>query len=222
VNSYAWLDAQLPVRSELTARQWNDDSRFAYLPPGPWGLPIGPFALVALLLACALLVMWIRWCASRLLLADVEATAQSSEGTPAQAWAACEPTERFVLMQVTAEHVANPRQRLVVLALIKKGLLVLDPDLRPGTSELEAYVRKQAAVSADLTNWEAAAGERSWHSVRFALFGAMAAGGVFLVTTQPGLQSDLAGLASGIVTIGGMAVKVRDIITQAIGRSGTA
>lgn len=218
VELSSWLDRELPVRSELTARQWYDDSRFSYNPPGAAGLPVGPVAWGGLFVACAAFVFWIGWCARHLFFADLQAVPPPGESTPAQAWAACSDDERFALMQVAEEHVANPRQRPVILSLIAKGLLVLEPDLRPRDRELESYIRNEGRASADLQAWEAAAGERSWHSVRLALFATMAVGAIFLLTTQPGLQSDLAGLASGIVSVGGVAVKIRDVVTRWVDR----
>jgi hypothetical protein len=211
VDAYGWLDRQLPVRSELTARQWFDDSRFSYSSGGL--LPVGPVAIAAFLLALAALVFGIRWSASRLFLADLRVPRHANAAALDDEWDRCEPHEKFVLMQVADEHIANPQQRTTVEELARKGLLILEPDLRPRTAALEARIRNEARTSAPLKEWEAASGERSWHSVRTVLFATIAVGGVFLFATQPGLQSDLAGLASGIVTAGGLAVKVRDSIT---------
>ena len=101
-------------------------------------------------LAVAAIGLWVFWNTRRFFYADVEAPVTSQIATTDfdAAWAACSPDERHVLLQVTREHVANPYQRPVVSELLRRGLLRLDPDLRPFSEDFEQFLLQQESKHA--------------------------------------------------------------------------
>jgi hypothetical protein len=167
-----------------------------YAPPGRfcWGWPsllVWPPFLVLLWAMCK----WIRWNARNLFFADLEQGA-APEGTASPTWAALTaPGDRFLVMQIFEENLANPGQAREVERLIKAGFLRLNPDLQPATAEFCAEVGKKAedpAFCAELGKWEQVEGAHSWRYMRTVVVAGLAALAAIL------FQSEITALAGAV------------------------
>jgi hypothetical protein len=179
--------------------------------PGPWR--VSGVALVGLALVVTAIGVWVSWNTRRFFYADVEAPATSQLASTdfEAAWAACSTDERHVLLQVTREHVANPYQRRVIGELLRRGLLRLDPDLRPFSDDFERFLLQQESEhGSELEAWERVEVSHSWHYTRMVLLASVGSLALFLVATQPSLQSSLLGIATGITGAITAGFKIRD------------
>jgi hypothetical protein len=222
------IDGMLPMENDIASRTHFQNSGFTYSPAGTLvpSLPISGIAVVALGLTLGPLVWWIRWNTNRLFLADYEASTPppvvSAPFDPVLKQRT--PEEQIVLLQIARERIANPGQRPVVERLLGLGLLRLCPDLRPWPHEFEEFLLKQeeerhaaVAMSEHVTE------EHSWQSVRLILAMGVAGLGFFLVATQPGLQSTLLGIASGVTSALTTGLKLREALVSWLpGRKGSA
>ena len=155
----------------MDARQRYNGAQYDYSPPGtlPWPWHVTGVALVCFAALLALVIAWIRWSRNRIFFAAHEGTA-AEEGPPAdpeKMWAGCTEDERYVLIQVEREGVANPYQQPLVSGLIRRGLLRLDPGLVPSTDALRQFLRNQEpALESGLAAWEQVHGGRGWGYMR--------------------------------------------------------
>ena len=134
LTPFHWADALLPIENDYAARERYKEGDFSSTPAASWlsQLGVSGWGVTCFVGIFALLTWWIRWKAVRLFFADQD-TATHETAAPAALWAQCTREERLVLICVTREHVANPHQRPIIEGLLKRGLLTLDPDLRPCT-----------------------------------------------------------------------------------------
>ena len=133
--------------------------------------------------------------------------------TPAELWTECSNDERLVLVRVVHEHIANPYQRPIVEALLQRGLLTLDPDLRPCSRGFADYIRaREPELQTSLREWEEVESGHSWRYARLVLLASVVGLGLFVVVTQPGLQSGLVGVASAVAAALTALMKLRDAI----------
>jgi len=213
------IDDMLPMENDIASRTHFQSSGFAYSPAGTLVpmLSISGIAVAALGLMLALLVWWIRWNTNYLFLADYEASSPPPVVSAPfdDVLKQRTPEEQIVLLQIARERIANPGQREVVERLLDLGLLRLCPDLRPWPHQFEEFLLKQekerhteVAMSEHVTD------EHSWQSVRLILAMSVAGLGFFLVATQPGLQSTLLGIASGVTGALTTGLKLRDAIVS--------
>jgi hypothetical protein len=214
------LDRRLPIESDLATRHRYSEGKH-YSPPG--SLP-GPWRVTGVAMVCfaamlALLVAWIGWCRNRIFYAAHESRSRGDAPSDFEkAWAECAEEERHLLIQVTKEGIANPHQQPLVADLIRRGLLRLDPDLQACSDAFQQFVRRQeAALASELASWERVHTGHGW-PVRngfVVLVGGLA---FFLIATQPGLQSNLLGIATGLTGVLTTGVKLRDAIAPWFGR----
>ena len=135
------------------------------------------------------------------------------KGAYERIWERCSEDERMVLLQIAMERIANPYQRPMVEALVKKGLLRLNPDVQPFSDEFAEFLRaKEGTNHVTLERWERVAALHSWRYGRLILAASVGGIGVFLLATQPGLQSSVIGIATGIAGVLTAGFKVRDAI----------
>jgi hypothetical protein len=216
-----WLDAVLPADDLIWTRHHAQAPTFTYSPEGT--LPAGASggAILGWLLTFGLMVWWIRWNTNRLFFADEESASHeplTSESFEA-VWNACQPDEQMVLLQITHERIANPYQRTVIQKLLREGLLKLNPDLQPSSEEFEQFLRqKERELRPTLLAWEQVQVSHSWRYVRLALLAGVTCIGVFLVVTQPALQSSLVGIATGVTGVMTTGLKARDAIASWLSR----
>jgi hypothetical protein len=220
VEALRWFDDLLPVENEILARQHFQEYGQMYSPEGTIipSFRASGIALVGFFATLGLLAWWIGWNSNRLFLADVDAPGTTPPGTCEEIWGGCSDDEKNVLTQLVHERIANPYQRSIVLALLDKGLLRMNPDVQPFSPAFEAFLRTQAAQrQSDVLAWERVNVRRSWRYSRVILAGAVAGVGVFLVATQPGLQSSVMAIASGITGLLTAGAKLRDSVTSWLG-----
>ena len=116
-------------------------------------------------------------------------------------------------MQVNREGVANPRQQQLVSRLIERGLLRLDPDLRPCSNRFRELISsRESELKEKLASWEHVSGAGSWRYARRVFVVSVGAVALFVVVTQPGLQSSLVGIGAGLTAVLGAGTKLRDVV----------
>lgn len=213
-EAYRALNGALPAESASLARLRYQSTSVRYVPRGSLG-PLGWTGLLGLGLIAAGLAAWIRWSAIHLHYADVTPGPAVADAEAASVWASLTEDERHVLEQATEEGLANPRQRTIVVGLARKGLLRFTPELRPATAAVRQLL---TAVRADRTHvdalaqWEHTHDGHSWQQAKPILLGALGVVAVFLVATQPGLQSDLVTAAGGVAALGASLQRVREFV----------
>ena len=216
-NRAAYLDLGSPAPYVSARQAANQDPELDFSPagtlPGPWR--VTGVAVVGLIVAIAVIVPWVRWNTNRFFYADIDPPAESeiASGDFDAAWARCEEDDRHVLLQVTREHVANPYQRPVINRLLRRGLLRLDPDLRPYSDDFERFLlRQESEHRGQLQEWEQVDVSHSWHYTRMVLLASVGTLAFFLVATQPSLQSGILGIATGITGAVTVGLRLRDAL----------
>lgn len=216
-----WIDGLLPVENELLARQhFRADEELSYSPQGTIvsAFKASEIALVGFAVTLVLLYWWIRWNSNQLFLADLDAAPVAASGTPQQVWARLQDHEKMVMVQIAREDIANPHQRWIVEKLLADGLLQLNPDVQPRSAELDAFLRSSDR-NEESAKWQADAdSRRNWQYGRLVLVSSLAAVGFFLIATQPGLQSGVVAIATGVAGILTAGSKVREAFTSLLAR----
>ena len=100
-----------------------------------------------------------------------------------QLWTGCALDEKLVLTHVAEEGLVNPDQRRTVLGLMRRGLLVLRPDLRVFNAAFSAFIR-EVRDGRQLAQWERPVGTVGWKQIRWGLAFLLVAIAVFLLSTQ--------------------------------------
>jgi len=111
-------------------------------------------------------------------------------------WSRSSDDSKRVILQVTAERIANPRARHVLKELLEEGALVFEPDLGPRPEWREELKKRLISESAQLRVWETPENATGWTSARWTLLLAMAGISFFLIATQPNLPAQLGALVS--------------------------
>jgi hypothetical protein len=216
-----WLYVLLPIDNDILVRQRFQDYRQTYSPAGTivsW-FRASEIAFVGFVLTLGLLVWWIGWNTNRLFLADLDESGSRPSGSLDDIWDGCSADEHMVLMQIARERIANPYQRPIVEGLLKKGLLRFDPDVQPFSSEFDQFLHaKEQALQAEVQHWERVNARHSWRHGRLILAAAVGGVGLFLFATQPGLQFNVVGVASGITGVLTAGFKFRDAVMAWLGQ----
>jgi hypothetical protein len=197
------VDELVPIENDILVRLHSFAERQTYSPDGTIvrRFRVAAITLAGFALVLALLYWWIRWNTNHLFLADLD------EGTPAsgdceQIWSDCKPDEQMVLIQVARERIANPYQRPTVEALLKKGVLRLNPDVQPFSEAFDTFLQgKVRDLQAQIADWQDVKVRSSWRHWRLVLAASVAGVGLFLIATQPGLQSSVVAVATGTTGI---------------------
>jgi hypothetical protein len=214
IAAHDWLNDLLPAESPLLAKLRYLDVPERYTPHGSLGA-LSWFGAGGVMLIIVVLSVWVRWSARHLHAADVTPAAPVPDGEVDARYDALPEEHRHVLVQATEEGIANPRQRDAVDALARGGLLTLAPDIQPASAavaERLKRVRTNDVEAEALRRWERTHDGHSWQAVRPLLFGGLGLVAVFLVVTQPALQSDLVGVAGSVATFGAALLKLRDTV----------
>jgi hypothetical protein len=214
VAVHEWLNNRLPAESALLARLRYYDVPWRYTPQGSLGA-LSWFGAAGITLIIVILAVWIRWSARHLHASDLTPAEPAPDAEVEARWNELPENHRYVLLQATEEHIANPRQRPAIEALARKGLLTLSPDIQPASGAVAALladVRANEPQAEQFRQWEGRHEGHSWQAVRPMLFVGLAVVAVFLVITQPGLQSDLVGIAGSVAALGTALLKMRDAI----------
>lgn len=219
LKPFEWADDFLPIESDLAARVRYEEADLTYTPQTLWTskLGISVWGILGLIGALGLLVWWVRWKQVRLFYADQEICPQE-HASPATLWEQCSADERMVLMRISDEHVENPYQRPIVVGLLQRGLLTLDPDLRPCSQAFAEFIATQQPALRDaLHQWESVESGHSWRYTRLVLLTSMGGLLFFLIATQPGLQAGLVSVAGGVTIALESLLKVRDSVVAWLG-----
>jgi hypothetical protein len=211
------FDGVLPTGNDVITRYRYQDSSADDPPPNM--LPgVGWVGLAGLGVILGLLWLWVQWNTQGIFYADLDSSPPAPLGNPSQcvrAWNRLNDEERLLLLQVSREHIANPRQKPLVINLLDKGLLRLAPDLQPATEEFAGFLRgKEQEMKEELRDSERVSGRHSWRYVRLILFVGLVGLGLFLGATQPGWQSALLGFASATTGLLSAVFKLQDTILQ--------
>ena len=216
LKPFHWADHLLPIENDYAARERFEERDYSYAPrTDSWSpLQVSWWGLAGFAATIGLLTWWIRWKAVRLFFSDHEGATLPSDA-PDRLWQDCSDEERLVLVRVAHDHIANPYQHPIVEALLQKGLLKLDPGLQPSSPALAQYIHERERDLADeLRRWEIVESGHSWRFTRMVLLASVAGLGLFLLATQPGLQSGLLGIASGIAGALTALMKLQDAVTD--------
>jgi hypothetical protein len=216
---FHWVDDMLPIENDYSARQWYEDQELSFTPPGTLfaGIRVSGWGLIGLVATYALLAGWIRWNARHLFFSDEEVYDPAGASFD-DLWDPCTQDERLVLIQIIRDHIANPHQRPVIRRLLRRGLLTLEPDLRPFSPAFEGYLLQRSEdLQVDLRVWEAVESRHSWRYMRLVLLASIGGLAFFLIATQPGLQSGLLGMATGITGVLTTSLKLRDAVASWLG-----
>jgi hypothetical protein len=177
--------------------------------------------------AAVVLVGVVRTVAGRVFLLDLPAPARvpevSSEGEPAghpelpeldrsalmdpvgesvtdelrSVWEGLEQPERMLLAQLAHGAVVSPRSRRALRRLLRLGLLVRDPALRPVSDSFGRFVRDRINLE-DLERWETTGSVSLWRQLRQPLFFVLIALAVLLFATQRQLFNETMAMISAI------------------------
>jgi hypothetical protein len=98
-------------------------------------------------------------------------------------WDACSEAEKLVLVQLAFENVVNPKQSVVILRLLERGLLRRDPALRLFNRSFALFITR-VRDPAEVSEWERPTTGFSWTDTRWVLFGFLLIGSLFLWATQ--------------------------------------
>ena len=129
----------------------------------------------------------------------------------------------MVLMQIAREHIANPYQRPAIASLLRRGVLRLDPDVQPFSKEFDTFLQdKRRELRAEIATWHDVHVRGSWHHWRLILVSSVAGVGLFLIATQPGLQSSVIAVATGTTGMLTAGSKLWEAFGSWIGRKGAA
>jgi hypothetical protein len=117
---------------------------------------------------------------------DTAKTAGSPPRNPAyfsSLWNSCTSEEKLVLVHVAEEGFANPRKTQTVERLMRRGLLVMEPDLRTFDPDFQRFIR-HAYERKTLAEWERPVRGIGWTQTRWILGVLVVTVAVFLVSTQ--------------------------------------
>jgi hypothetical protein len=125
-------------------------------------------------------------------------------------WNSCTNVEKLELVQVAEEGFANPQQRRTVEYLLRRGLLIMAPDLRPFHPDFrrfiqEVYERKTVA------EWERPTHGIGWKQARWILTIMVVTVALFLIATQ---RQALTPVVTFVSTLTGAFVGVLKLISE--------
>ena len=117
-------------------------------------------------------------------------------------WNECSKDQKFVLSQLAEDGLLNPTNGRAIRQLMRRGLIVKDPQFRIMNESFGRYVRS-ATTSAMKLEWMRESRSSGWGKVRGAFLVTMTLVGVFLLTTQNALwQSSAAYVTTALGAIG--------------------
>lgn len=99
-------------------------------------------------------------------------------------WMTCTDEEKVVLYRLSTDGFVSPHARDIVEQLLRRGLLVMDPELRPMNESFRRFVA--ALDSPVIARYEEEASSTAWKRVRGPLLIAFALVIGFVFYTQPG------------------------------------
>ena len=110
--------------------------------------------------------------------------------------------EKFVLAQLVEDGMLNPTNRRAIRQLMRRGVIIEDPQFRPMNESFRRFVR--SVTTAELkTRWLTESRQSGWGKTHGVFFTTMAALGLFLLATQNALwQSSAAYVTTALGALG--------------------
>ena len=158
---------------------------------------------------------WIRWNTNRVFFSRVESASDASLAKPFKnVWKGLGPAEETVLLQVTREAYRQPettdgREP----SQVRSAPAEPESGASPRSQAVQFLGRRETDLQEKLRQWEQVNVGHSWRYVRAILGASVAALACFLIATQPGLQSSLLAMTTGITAALTTLMKMRDVIT---------
>jgi hypothetical protein len=117
-------------------------------------------------------------------------------------WKECSMDQKFVLAQLAEDGMLNPTNRRAIRQLVRRGLIIEDPQFRLMNESFRRFVR--SATTADLkARWLAESRQSGWGKTHGVFFTTTVALGVFLLATQNALwQSSAAYVTTALGALG--------------------
>jgi hypothetical protein len=110
-------------------------------------------------------------------------------------WDACSQDEKLMLAHMAQEGWANASARHVVRALLGRGLLQKDPELRLMNETFGAFVRSRAC-GVDVQRLESSTDQSTWDQLRMPMSLGVVGASFFLLTTQQELYNTILGITT--------------------------
>jgi hypothetical protein len=98
-------------------------------------------------------------------------------------WKECSPDQKFVLAQLATDGMLNPANDRAIRQLVRRGLILTTPQFRIVNESFRRFLCS-APTPAERREWRREARRSGWGKIHVAFFMALAATGVFLLTTQ--------------------------------------
>jgi hypothetical protein len=127
----------------------------------------------------------------------VDDEAARQQGFFRSLWESCTVDEKLVLIHVAQEGFANPRQGATVRGLVRRGLIVRDPELRLMSPALTRFVQGVQAPN-QVEQWEQAVGGFGWKQMKWVLIVILAVVAIFLAWTQSQLLDQTTGILTSL------------------------
>ena len=133
-------------------------------------------------------------------------------------WRTCTAEEKVVLYRISADGFASPRSQPLVRDLLRRGLLVMDPDLRPMNESFRQFVA--ALNSPVVAEYDRKSRHKSWSRVQTPLLIGLAAVLAFIFVTQPALAREASTLLPTLAA--GLPALLKILSTVFVGHSATS
>lgn len=136
-------------------------------------------------------------------------------------WRTCTAEEKVVLYRISADGFASPRSQPLVRDLLRRGLLVMDPedpDLRPMNKSFRQFVA--ALNSPVVAEYDRESRHQTWSRVQTPLLIGLAAVLAFVFVTQPALAREASTLLPTLAA--GLPALLKILSTVFVGQSATS
>jgi hypothetical protein len=130
-------------------------------------------------------------------------------------WRSCTKEEHFLLTGLARDGMVNPMNPASLRQLLRRKLIVLDPQPRIMNESFRRFVRAQAGISMQ-EDWEAEAAGSGWGKARGSLATVLVLVGLFLLATQQQFLQTSAGV---LTAAGGGVAALLKLIGVVQGRS---
>jgi hypothetical protein len=132
-------------------------------------------------------------------------------------WRSCTPEECFVLTVLASDGTVNPRNTASLRQLLRRCLIVRDPQFRIMNESFRRFVLVQSSAMQE--EWDAQAAASGWGRVRGPFATTLVLVGIFLLSTQQQFLQTSSGL---LTAAGGCVAALLKLVGMAQGRSSDA
>ena len=132
-------------------------------------------------------------------------------------WRSCTPEECFVLTVLASDGTVNPRNTASLRQLLRRRLIVRDPQFRVMNESFRRFVLAQSSAMQE--EWDARAAASGWGRVQGPFATTLVLVGIFLLSTQQQFLQTSSGL---LTAAGGCVAVLLKLVGVAQGRSSDA